>query len=239
MITAITIKGELGMRVLLAEDDARLGKLIKHMLGKAGIEVDWVLSGDMAFEYALHSPYDVIVLDWMMPGETGLSVCQHLRKCGYQGAILMLTAKDAVEDRVLGLDSGADDYFVKPFEFSELLARLRALARRSNTKLKEDIIQVGSLSLNRATHSVSRGGTETQLTSREFQLLDLLIQNQGLVIPREVILDRIWGLESNVSSNNLDAYVRLLRKKISLSDEDVIIQNIRGVGYKLEEQDVL
>jgi len=226
------------MRVLLAEDDSRLGKLIKHMLEKAGIEVDWVLGGDMALEYALYSPYDVIILDWMMPGQTGLSVCQGLRKHSYQGAILMLTAKDAVEDRVLGLDTGADDYFVKPFEFAELLARLRALARRSSAKLREDIVQVGSLSLNRTTRSVSRGETEIQLTSREFQLLDLLIQNQGIVLPREVILDRIWGLESNVSSNNLDAYVRLLRKKISLSDEDVVIQNVRGVGYKLEEQDV-
>ena len=234
----MTEKGELDMRVLLAEDDTRLGKLIKHMLEKAGIEVDWVLDGDMALEYALHSPYDVIVLDWMMPGQTGLSVCQQLRTCSYQGGILMLTAKDAVEDRVLGLDTGADDYFVKPFEFAELLARLRALARRSSAKLKEDVVQVGSLALNRSTRSVSRGEMEIQLTSREFQLLDLLIQNLGIVIPREVILDRIWGLESNVSSNNLDAYVRLLRKKISLSDEDVVIQNVRGIGYKLEKQDV-
>jgi len=226
------------MRVLLAEDDVTLGKLIKHMLGKAGIEVDWVLDGDMALEYALHSPYDVIVLDWMMPGKTGLKVCQQLRKCSYQGAILMLTAKDAVEDRVLGLDTGADDYFVKPFEFAELLARLRALARRSNAELKKDIVQVGSLSLNRSTRSVSRGEVEIQLTCREFQLLDLLIQNQGIVIPREVILDRIWGLESNISSNNLDAYVRLLRKKLDMPDEDVVIHNVRGIGYKLEQQDV-
>jgi len=226
------------MRVLLAEDDAKLGKLIKHMLEKAGIAVDWVLDGDMALEYALHSPYDVIVLDWMMPGQTGLHVCQQLRKCSYQGAILMLTAKDTVEDRVLGLDTGADDYFVKPFEFIELLARLRALARRSSARLKEDIVQVGSLSLNRCTRSVARGEMEIQLSCREFQLLDLLIQNQGIVIPREVILDRIWGLESNISSNNLDAYVRLLRKKISMSEEDVIIHNVRGIGYKLEQQDV-
>lgn len=226
------------MRVLLAEDDARLGKLIKHMLEKSEISVDWVVSGDMALEYALHSPYDVIILDWMMPGQTGLSVCQELRKNSYQGAILLLTAKDAVEDRVLGLDTGADDYFVKPFEFAELLARLRALARRSSAKLKNDIVQIGSLTLHRSTRSVSRNQIEIQLTSREFQLLDLLVQNRGMVIPREVILDRIWGLESNISSNNLDAYVRLLRKKISLSDEDVVIQNVRGVGYKLEEQHV-
>jgi len=226
------------MRVLLAEDDARLGKLIKHMLEKSDIAVDWVLDGDMALEYALYSPYDVIILDWMMPGQTGLSVCQELRKNSYQGAILMLTARDAVEDRVLGLDTGADDYFVKPFEFAELLARLRALARRSSAKLRADIVQIGSLTLNRSTRSVSRGETEIQLTSREFQLLDLLIQNQGSVLPREVILDRIWGLESNVSSNNLDAYIRLLRKKISQSDENIVIQNVRGIGYKLEEQDV-
>lgn len=226
------------MRVLLAEDDARLGKLIKHMLEKSEISVDWVVSGDMALEYALHSPYDVIILDWMMPGQTGLSVCQELRKSSYQGAILLLTAKDAVEDRVLGLDTGADDYFVKPFEFAELLARLRALARRSSAKLKDDIVQIGSLTLHRSTRSVSRNQIEIQLTSREFQLLDLLVQNRGMVIPREVILDRIWGLESNISSNNLDAYVRLLRKKISLSEEDVVIQNVRGVGYKLEEQHV-
>jgi DNA-binding response OmpR family regulator len=226
------------MRVLLAEDDAKLGNLIKHMLEKAAIQVDWVLRGDMALEYALHSPYDVIILDWMMPGQTGISVCDRLRKNGYQGAILMLTAKDAIDDRVLGLDTGADDYCVKPFEFAELLARLRALSRRSSAKLKEDVVQVGSLALNRSARSVVRGGMEIQLTSREFQLLDLLIQNQGRIVPREVILDRIWGLEADVSSNNLDAYVRLLRKKISLPDEDVVIQNVRGVGYKLEAHDV-
>jgi DNA-binding response OmpR family regulator len=226
------------MRVLLAEDDPKLGNLIKHMLEKAAIQVDWVLRGDMALEYALHSPYDVIILDWMMPGQTGISVCDRLRKNGYQGAILMLTAKDAIDDRVLGLDTGADDYCIKPFEFAELLARLRALSRRSSAKLKEDVVQVGSLALNRSARSVVRGGMEIQLTSREFQLLDLLIQNQGRIVPREVILDRIWGLEADVSSNNLDAYVRLLRKKISLPDEDVVIQNVRGVGYKLEAHDV-
>jgi DNA-binding response OmpR family regulator len=226
------------MRVLLAEDDAKLGNLIKHMLEKAAIQVDWVLRGDMALEYALHSPYDVIILDWMMPGQTGISVCDRLRKNGYQGAILMLTAKDAIDDRVLGLDTGADDYCVKPFEFAELLARLRALSRRSSAKLKEDVVQVGSIALNRSARSVMRGGIEIQLTSREFQLLDLRIQNQGRIVPREVILDRIWGLEADVSSNNLDAYVRLLRKKISLPDEDVVIQSVRGIGYKLEARDV-
>jgi len=226
------------MRVLLAEDDAKLGKLIKHMLEKSGMQVDWVLNGDMALEYALYDPYDVLILDWMMPGQPGIAVCDQLRKRGYQGAVLILTAKDALDDRVLGLDTGADDYFVKPFEFAELLARLRALARRSRVRLIEDILQVGNLVFNSLTHCVRRGDTEVQLTSREFQLLDLLVRNQERVVPREVILERIWGLETDVSSNNLDAYVRLLRRKLSPFEDVVVIQTVRGIGYKLEVQDV-
>lgn len=226
------------MRVLLAEDDAKLGRLIKHMLEKAALQVDWVVRGDTAIDYSLHSPYDVIILDWMMPGNTGIEVCSHLRKQNYQGAILMLTAKDALSDRVLGLNTGADDYLVKPFEFEELLARVRALSRRSSVKLNEEILEVGNLIVNRTTRSVKRGEEEIQLTVREFQLLDLLIKNKGHVVPRDVILDRIWGLDGNVSSNNLDAYVRLLRKKISLSDDDVELQNIRGIGFKLETHHV-
>lgn len=225
------------MRVLLAEDDSKLGKLIKHLLEKEAIQVDWVVRGDTAIDYAVHSPYDVIILDWMMPGVTGIQVCDHLRKQGYHHSILMLTAKDDVNDRVLGLDTGADDYLIKPFEFAELLARVRALSRRSNAKIKEEILQVSNLILNRTTRSVQCNDTEIQLTAREFQLLDLLIQNKGNVVPREVILDRIWGLDANVSSNNLDAYVRLLRKKIDISN-DVEIQNLRGIGYKLEARDV-
>lgn len=226
------------MRVLLAEDDAKLGRLVKHMMEKAAVQVDWVLRGDTAIDYALHSPYDVIVLDWMMPGKTGIEVCDFLRKESYQGTILMLTAKDAIRDRVLGLNTGADDYLVKPFEFEELLARVHALSRRSNVKLNEEILQVGSLILNRTTRNVQRGENEIQLTAREFQVLDLLMQNSGHVVPREVILDRIWGLDANVSSNNLDAYIRLLRKKISLPEDDVELQNIRGIGFKLEVHNV-
>lgn len=226
------------MRVLLAEDDAKLGRLIKHMLEKAVMQVDWVVRGDMALEYALYSSYDVIILDWMMPEQTGIDVCERLRKQGYQGAILMLTARDALEDRVLGLDTGADDYLVKPFEFAELLARLRALSRRSSAKLQEDIVQLGNLVINRSTRSIKQGETEIQLTSREFQLLDLLVQNKGRVLPREVILDKIWGLDSEVSSNNLDAYIRLLRRKINWPEGQVVLQNIRGIGYKLEDHDV-
>lgn len=226
------------MRVLLAEDDAKLGKLIKHMLEQAGVTVDWVLNGDMALEYALYDPYDVIILDWMMPGQTGIAVCDQLRKRGYQGAVLMLTAKDALDDRVLGLDTGADDYFIKPFEFAELLARLRALARRSSASLTENIQTIGDLVFDSLTHCVRRGDMEVQLTSREFQLLNLFVRNRNRVVPREVILERIWGLEAEVSSNNLDAYVRLLRRKLSLFEDVAVIQTVRGIGYKLEVQHV-
>jgi len=185
------------VRILLAEDDCRLGKLIEHMLVKEKIQVDWVQQGNVAFEYATYAPYDVLVLDWMLPGETGINVCGRLRKNGYQGSILMLTARDALEDRILGLDTGADDYIVKPFEFAELMARIRALARRSGLQLKEEIVQVGDLVLNRSAHTAIRGRREIQLTVREFQLLDLLVQNNGCVLSRELLLDRSMEYQIN------------------------------------------
>jgi DNA-binding response OmpR family regulator len=231
-------KGLLFMRILLAEDDRRLGRLVKYMLEKEKMQVDWVLSGDAALEYALRSIHDVLILDWMMPEISGLDVSSRLRQAGFQGGIIMLTAKDGVNDRVLGLDMGADDYLVKPFEFQELLARIRAVSRRSGFKIRNDLLQIGDLSLNRLTKTAKRGTREIQLTGREFQLLELLAQNSGTVLPRELILDRIWGLEAEVSSNNLDAFVRLLRKKIDFPGERGLIHNIRGIGYKLEAQDV-
>lgn len=226
------------MRILIAEDNARLGRLLEHMMKKNDIQVDLVADGDSALEYALYDPYDVIVLDWMMPGQSGLSVCEQLRKQEYQGAILMLTAKDSLDDRVLGLDKGADDYLIKPFEFAELLARVRALGRRSKSRLSENVLQIGNLVFNGLTKCIQRDHIVVQLTSREFQLLDLLARNQEMLIPRDVILERIWGLETDVSSNNLDAYVRLLRRKMTPFEDVIIIQTVRGIGYKLEVQDV-
>lgn len=224
------------MQILFVEDDLRLGKLLKHLLEKEKHQVEWLQRGDDVVDYALYTPYDVIVLDWMLPGKSGLQICDQLRKNAYQRPILMLTARDALEERVLGLDTGADDYLVKPFEFAELNARLRSLSRRGNMPLKEEVVQNGTLSLNRTTRIVKRNGGEAiQLTSREYQILDLLIQNSGKVVPREVIIDRIWGLDSEVTSNNLDAYVRLLRKKLDLPAEKPLISNVRGIGYKLED----
>lgn len=224
------------MKVLLAEDDQRLGKIVKHMLEKESIQTDWVVRGDEVYDYVQASHYDVLILDWMMPGESGLEVCANLRKRNYQGAIIMLTAKDTVDDKVRGLNTGADDYLVKPFEFVELLARLQALARRSNNMIEPEIIEIGDLRLNRSAKTVSRVGAVIQLTRREFQILDLLAQNRGQVVPREVIIDRIWGINAEITSNNLDAYVRLLRRKIDEQYDPPLIQNIRGVGYKLEDK---
>ena len=187
------------MRVLLAEDDKRLGKLIQYMLEQNDIQVEWVTNGSDIYEYAMYTDYDILILDWMMPGETGVEACSRLRKDGYEKAILMLTARDSVEDRVTGLDAGADDYLVKPFEFAELMARLRALGRRSTQKIQQDIVEVGEFTLNRTAKVLKKKDKVIQLSPREFQIFDLLAQNIGIVVPRDIILDRIWGLESDVS----------------------------------------
>ncbi len=224
------------MRVLLAEDDARLGKLTKYMMEQNGMQVEWVKRGDEVVEYANYDDYDVLVLDWMMPGESGVDACKRLRENGYEKAILILTARDDVTDRVTGLDAGADDYLVKPFEFAELLARLRALGRRSSQKIQQDVVKVGDFTLNRTAKVLKKKDQVIQLSPREFQIFDLLAQNLGIVVPREIILDRIWGLESEVSSNNIDSYVKLIRKKLDLGDGKTMIHTIRGVGYKLEAE---
>lgn len=222
------------MKILIAEDDKRFGNLVYQMLLRQDMQVDWVHSGDYALEFIKKEVYDVIILDWMMPEKTGLEVCRELREGHYQGGILMLTAKDTVDDLVIGLEAGADDYIVKPFEFKELLARIHSVARRSKVALKEEVVKAADLELNRGTKLAKRGTRTIQLTGREFQLLDVLMQNYGRVLPKELILDHIWGLESEISPNNLEAFVRLLRKKIDYPGEVELIQNIRGVGYKME-----
>lgn len=223
------------MRVLLAEDDSRLGKLIEYMLVQNKFSVEWITNGGDIFEYAMYSEYDILVLDWMMPNVSGIEACRQLREAGYERAIIMLTAKDTVEDRVMGLDAGADDYLVKPFEFDELLARLRALGRRSNQKIQQEVIEIGAFTLNRTTKVLMRKDQVIQLSPREFQIFDLLAQNLGVVVPRDIILDRIWGLERDITSNNIDSYMKILRKKLTeVDDGSIAIKTVRGIGYRLE-----
>jgi len=222
------------MRILLAEDDSRLGKLIEYMLQQNKFNVEWITNGADIFEYAMYSEYDILVLDWMMPNVSGLDACRQLREAGYERAIIMLTARDTVEDRVMGLDAGADDYLVKPFEFDELLARLRALGRRSTQKIQQEVIEIGDFTLNRTTKVLMRKDQVIQLSPREFQIFDLLAQNLGVVVPRDIILDRIWGLERDITSNNIDSYMKILRKKLMDVDGNIAIKTVRGIGYRLE-----
>ncbi|OKO95255.1 Transcriptional regulatory protein basR/pmrA [Geobacillus proteiniphilus] len=217
---------------MLAEDDLHLGELIVHLLKKKGIDhIDWVQEGEDAYDYAMAEFYDVVVLDWMLPNGDGVDICRRLRQNGYTGAILMLTAKDAVQDLVTGLEAGADDYLIKPFEIDELVARLKALARRTFVPLQEEKVTFHGFTLNRTSHTLHRGDEEIFLTPREFQLLDLLVQNQGQVVPRETILDRVWGWDADVSMKTIDATIKLLRKKL----KDDVIQTVRGVGYKIDK----
>ena len=222
------------MRILLAEDDSRLGKLIEYMLQQNKFNVEWITNGADIFEYAMYSEYDILILDWMMPNVSGLEACRQLREAGYERAIIMLTAKDTVEDRVMGLDAGADDYLVKPFEFDELLARLRALGRRSTQKIQQEVIEIGDFTLNRTTKILKKHDQVIQLSPREFQIFDLLAQNLGVVVPRDIILDRIWGLERDITSNNIDSYMKILRKKLMEVDGSISIKTVRGIGYRLE-----
>lgn len=224
------------MKLLLAEDDSRLGKVLSHMLVKQGHQVDYVQNGQDALDYASITSYDVIILDWMMPKVNGLDACSELRHQGYQGGIIILTAKDELDDIITGLDHGADDYIVKPFKMEELLARIRALSRRRD-KPFEQKLKVGNNVLDIASHRLLRGDEKIELTKNEFQFLEYLFRNKGRVLTREQIIDRIWGCDSDITDNALDALVKLVRKKIDTKDRPSVIQNVRGIGYKMRDDD--
>ncbi len=225
------------MLVLLAEDEPKIAKLIIDLLKKDGYQVDYAKDGEEVMFYSDNNIYDVIILDWMMPVLDGLESCIKLRKNGFNGAILMLTAKDSLDDKVIGLESGADDYLIKPFEYRELLARLKALTRRSSNKLVKDIHKIADFTLNRTTKTVFKNNRIIALSKREYQLFTILFENEGHVIPREILLDRVWGIDGDITANNLDAHIRLLRKKLE-SRDGRIIKTIRGIGYKMEIKNV-
>lgn len=223
------------MKILFAEDDKRLGKITYFMLQKEFSHVDWVENGEDAYNFASSTPYDVLILDWMMPKRNGIEVCNALRKNGHQEAIIILTAKDALEDKIQGLDSGADDYLVKPFQFEELLARIRAVFRRQ-AKVIEQVINIQNLSLHIESQALYKNEEVINLTKKEYQLLELLMRNRKQILTREQIIDYVWGFEADVSDNALDALVKLVRKKIDDKNKPSFIQNVRGVGYKVSTE---
>jgi two-component system, OmpR family, response regulator len=222
------------MRVLIVEDEAKMAGLIKRGLTREGMAVDVVGEGEDALWRAEATEYDAIVLDVMLPGIDGFEVCQRLRDAGVWSPILMLTARDAVRDRVAGLDRGADDYLVKPFSYAELLARLRALTRRGRPERPSEL-RVGDLRMDPATRRVWRGEDEVELSPKEFAVLETFMRNPGAVLSRFQLLEHAWDYEYENRSNVVDAYVRFLRQKIDKPFGVSSIETVRGVGYRLRE----
>jgi DNA-binding response OmpR family regulator len=226
------------MRVLVAEDDQRIAGFIVKGLREEGYLVQHVTDGEQALDFALaepDNPFDLIILDVLMPKRDGITVCRELRTRGLHTPILMLTAVDSLEDRVRGLDSGADDYLVKPFAFPELLARLRALARRMPLAVKSTLLQVADLTLDTTAHAAQRGGRKIELSPREYHLLEYLMRNAGRPVSRTNILQAIWSFDYDGASNVVDVYVGYLRRKIDREGELQLVHTVRGVGYKISE----
>jgi two-component system response regulator MprA len=218
-------------RVLVVEDDGQVRDAVARALRFEGYDVDTSVDGNDALLRADQVQPDAIVLDVLMPGTDGLGVCRILRERGNHTPILMLTARHEVSDRVAGLDAGADDYLVKPFALEELLARLRALLRRASVTGGEDVLRVGDVVLDPERRQAWRGERELPLTKTEFDLLELLMFNAGIVVSRDTIYERIWGFDFETSSKSLDVYVGYLRRKTEANGEPRVIHTIRGVGY--------
>lgn len=223
------------MHVLIVEDHANVSNYVKRALEEQGYAVNLARTGQEALDWAEVATFDLIVLDIMLPEIDGITVCQHLRSRGNQAAILILTARDTVDDRVIGLDAGADDYLVKPFDLKELLARLRALTRRHMTKTST--LKVANLSLDTRTHVVMRGNTLVKLTAKEYAVLECLMREPGRVLTRTEIAKSIWNYDIYNQSNVVDVYIRNLRRKIDDSFSLKLIHTVRGVGYRLSDQD--
>ena len=218
------------MRVLLVEDDARIARFVAKGLREQAYAVDVAGDGDTALYEAAVNSYDVIILDVMIPGKNGLEVCRELRKSGQRLPILMLTARDALEDRIQGLDHGADDYLTKPFEFRELLARLRALLRRSG-ELRPPKITVADLTLDTAAQSVSRAGHNIPVTTKEYALLEFLARNADRVVGRAEIAEHVWDESFDPFSNLIEVYINRLRRKVDLAGMKPLLHTRRGAGY--------
>jgi two-component system, OmpR family, copper resistance phosphate regulon response regulator CusR len=223
------------MKILLIEDEKELTRTLKKGLKEAGYNVDVVYDGESGVSLAVTGEYDCIILDYRLPKLNGLEVCREIRRNKVNTPILMLTVVDSVEMKVQCLDVGADDYLTKPFSFSELLARIRALTRRSRSG--SSIIQVEDLILNPSSRTVTRGGKKIYLTPREYDLLYFLLVNQGRVVTRMEIAENVWGINFDRGTNYVDVYINYLRKKIDYGFSKKLIHTVRGVGYVLKAED--
>ena len=222
------------MRILLVEDDERISSFIRRGLEAEGHVVDLAQNGEEGLDKGM-IPNDVIILDYLLPGKNGDEVCQALRREGIQTPILMLTAKDALQDKIHGFDCGADDYLTKPFEFEELLVRLKALSRRQPLSKAGAQLQVADLTLDRDSQEVHRGGTRLTLTRKEFLLLEYLMTHAGKAVSRTSILEQVWGYHQDINTNSVDVYIGFLRKKVDAGRETKLINTVRDFGYKMTE----
>lgn len=224
------------MRIMIAEDEEKLADALVQIFAKNKITADAFGNGIDALDNALTGIYDVIVLDIMMPGMNGIEVLRKIRSEGMDTPVLMFTAKDEISDKVKGLDSGADDYLTKPFATEELLARVRALGRRSSAAIvNSDVITCGDLSLDTAAYELSCGKNSLKLGLKEFSIMELLMKNSGRVLGKETLITKIWGYDSDAEYNNVEVYISFLRKKLDFIKSKAAIKTVRGVGYTLEE----
>lgn len=220
-------------KILIIEDDEGILRFLRRGLAFESYQVETAVDGQEGLNLVREWHPDLIILDWMLPGMDGLEVCRRIR-AGGAVPILMLTAKDMIQDRVQGLDAGADDYMVKPFELDELMARIRALLRRTQPE-RAPILTFADLTLDTSSRQAHRNGREIQLTAKEYDLLELFMRHPRQVLTREMIFDRVWGYDFGGESNVLDVYIRYLRQKLVIDDEQQLIHTVRGVGYVLRE----
>lgn len=231
---AIMARLETAMRILIVEDEPSIANFLRQGLTEAGYAVDLVGNGRLALEYALSASYDAYVLDILLPGMSGIALLRELRRQGNKTPALMLTARDTIDDRVLGLDAGADDYLVKPFAFPELLARVRALLRRPPLQMGT-VLQIADLEMDLAKREVRRNGRFIELSPREFAVLEYLLRHPHQVLTRTQIGEHVWNFDFYNESNVVDVYIGYLRRKIAQTGEQPLIHTMRGVGYRLSD----
>ncbi len=222
------------MRILVIEDEKKVAGFLKNGLKEEGYAVDDAFDGQAGFDMAIENEYDMIILDLMLPGLDGITLCKKLREQGNNTPILMLTAREAVKDRVIGLDAGADDYMTKPFAFEELLARVRVILRKRPVT-QELKLEIGDLVLDLITHKVKRGGDEIELTTKEYALLEFLMRNAGNIVTRTMIAEHVWDINFETFTNVIDVYINYLRNKIDRDHDEKLIHTVRGRGYVLKK----